>query len=934
MMHRQSFVNAMLNIAVGAFALAANAADMSYTPNGTPPYLWSDTTAWGGTLPSTSDVVTIADAGLLVHPLVLEATTAATVSKCWVDNAVLYVERGGSLTVKDSASFSLGISPGAIGVVTNYGTITTPSLDLGSYTRPAGGAKASMARFDNFGTINISTHFRMGVSNTPSFFYNHEGATFNKTGGGSYSFYQATTAGGDSTIINEGTMVCGAKTETWSGNSSAKSEVILRKSGTFDPGPYYKVGHTASTTRFYLQDNSRMSGATKYNVGAVNNAKGYFTLSNESAFATTKEVNLGVGSKALGSFFIANDSTATFGGACNFGSGATATGIVEAVDSATATFSGACNIGATANASGFLNVSDSATATFGDCYIGAGGFGTFGSLTFSGNSSGTFNGFCGVGAAQHSVGEMHLKDSACVTTRNQLYVCGNEGGCSTGLVTLAGSSILTNMSGALVIGCYSNTLGRVELRDNSRLFNSATFYLGHGNAKSSKGARGELSLRGTSSVESAGNYMFLGDFSGATGVIDMHDSSSLVVSNIFSLGRAVNATGIVTVADNAIIDASPTYLGWANDSSGYLTAEGNGRIYTDDIQMGNGARSFSYLKAAGNSVMVISNITVAVSTAAATGIVEIAEGAVISNDYITIGCNSTSSRGILKMSGGSLIQSGIRGDSVYLNQRRFSVSAWIRGWGKVAFANPQQQIVDYSTVGRSRPNGIVHYGQVIADGEGEERDLDFSRYGAMAYSNTQANPSGTNGWFAVNKGRLKLPRCLPRKTANYRCTGDCYDLDYSNALQTNRLANTFTTVFTGAELNNYVFSELYATDRSDIPAGLSAAVGVGNPISIWRIGLFNDGPAIDEPVSPSAFTSAKIHFRLPTDVLDDISYLYVYRHDGTAGGKWKIVGHTMPSKSWPVVPANVTAPSTENWNMGWFAIVGRKVPLGTAIHLK
>ena len=30
MMRRQSFANAMLNIAVGAFALAANAADMSY----------------------------------------------------------------------------------------------------------------------------------------------------------------------------------------------------------------------------------------------------------------------------------------------------------------------------------------------------------------------------------------------------------------------------------------------------------------------------------------------------------------------------------------------------------------------------------------------------------------------------------------------------------------------------------------------------------------------------------------------------------------------------------------------------------------------------------------------------------------------------------------------------------------------------------------
>ena len=64
MMHRQSFVNAMLNIAVGAFALAANAADMNYTPSGTPPYLWSDTTAWGGALPTADDNATVSQTAL------------------------------------------------------------------------------------------------------------------------------------------------------------------------------------------------------------------------------------------------------------------------------------------------------------------------------------------------------------------------------------------------------------------------------------------------------------------------------------------------------------------------------------------------------------------------------------------------------------------------------------------------------------------------------------------------------------------------------------------------------------------------------------------------------------------------------------------------------------------------------------------------------
>jgi hypothetical protein len=221
---------------------------------------------------------------------------------------------------------------------------------------------------------------------------------------------------------------------------------------------------------------------------------------------------------------------------------------------------------------------------------------------------------------------------------------------------------------------------------------------------------------------------------------------------------------------------------------------------------------------------------------------------------------------------------------------------------------------------------------VIADGEGMERDLDFSRFNAMSYANTPANPSGTNGWFAVNKGRLKLPRCLPRKTANYRCSGDCYDLNYANETSTattsNRLANTFTCVFQGAALNNFVFSELYAPDRSDIPAGLDA-LGADRTISVWRIGLFSDGPEIDDPVSPETFTSARIHFRFPNDNLDGLTVMCVYRHDGTANGRWRLVGRTSVRKGWPVVPASVSAPSEENWNLGWFAVVGREKPFGS-----
>lgn len=1009
-MRKPSFAVAMLHITAGALTITATAADLSYTPQGDAPYYWSNTAAWGGALPGADDSATLSNAGLLTHPLILEATTSASVATCFVNNAILYIEPGGSLNVSVPERFSLARTSGSTGVVTNYGTISTVSLDLGTYPG-VGGAKGALARFDNFDTLNISTHFRMGVNGTPSVFYNHEGATFNKTGGGGYSFYLATHSGGDSTIINEGTMVCGPKTQTWSGNNpNTKSEIIMRKSGTFDPGPTFKIGHGGnSVTTINLYDKSRLSGATTYTVGGAAGCKGYITLSNESAFVA-KAMDLGYSARSLGVLSFTDDATATFSGNCNIGGGATSTGIVE--------------------------FADSSIGTFANCYIGLGGSKSFGSLTFAGDSSATFGGQCGVGSSVGGVGEMHLKDSALVTTRNQLYACVNAKGCSTGLVTLADSSIISNVAGALVIGCYSNAFGRMELRDNSRLVNLSTFYVGHGNDSSSEGAHGELSLHGNASVEAAGSYLYLGSKPGATGVIDMHDSSALTVSNYIAIGREQYATGLVTVAGNASIDAGLIHVASAWLSRGALTVTNNaavtctnmivcarntsdGDLYisggsvtctnlsvaafgtsdgcvvvadegrlicsnitmatadkavanmtvtnggfvqcsdiqlatgtkgsahmkvTDgafveclDIQLGIGGSSLAHLKVEDDSVLVASNLTLAVDTTASTGILEIAEGGIVSNDYIKIGCHSDSARGILKMSGGSLIISGKDPrDPIYLNQRLGRVSAWIRGWGRVAFEDPRATVTEWSGSGRTRC--IVHYGQVIADGEGEERDLDFSRFNAISYANTAANTSGTNGWFAVNKGRLKLPRCLPRKTANYRCTGDCCDLNYanetSNASTSNRLANTFTTVFTGAALNNYVFSELYATDRSDIPAGLPTAAGAGSPISVWRIGLFTDGPEIDEPVSPSTFTSAKIHFRMPNDGFDDLALLCVYRHDGTAGGQWRLVGHTRARKGWPVVPASVSSPSAANWNMGWFAVVGREKPFGTALLIR
>ena len=60
----------------------------------------------------------------------------------------------------------------------------------------------------------------------------------------------------------------------------------------------------------------------------------------------------------------------------------------------------------------------------------------------------------------------------------------------------------------------------------------------------------------------------------------------------------------------------------------------------------------------------------------------------------------------------------------------------------------------------------------------------------------------------------------------------------------------------------------------------------------------------------------------------------VYRHDGTANGKWQCIGRADVSATNPLVSAKVSAPSTGNWNMGWFAVTGRINPMGMTIIIQ
>ena len=798
-------------------AATSLAADVSYSPTTSAPYLWTTPANWSsGALPGAGDAVLLNDAALATTPVVVPSGTTVSVASVTLGSKtsgesgynLLKIESGASLTTTDNNTGL--VVGGATGIVTNYGNFTG-RFRLGPLSA-SGIVNGTLARFDNFGTVSAGA-FWMGLGNsksntdgTPSIFCNHAGATFGLTGGGYMS-----RDGGDSTFINEGTMSSSAI--LYMGLGKGRSELRIQGNGTFTANNEIRLGHGyASTSYVVLADSGSITGTGAINVGHGNgtkNATGYLVLSNNASIVKS------AGSINLGTY--------------------------------------------TAGAAGHLQMNDSASITQ-DSYLNLG------------NSAST-----------------------------------------RGTVEMAGNSVFQGKT--VVLANATNSTGVISMAGNSRFYPQA-LYIG-GAYSAADNSQATMSL--TDSAEAGiGNSLYVGMRPGARGTLSLAGDSHLSVTTNLFVGYNSGSTGTVSVAGNATI-AAPS------------------------VSVGQGSATVALMTLADSATLFSTNIGI-VSSGTATGTLEVGGDSVVTNLLTLDIGNASKCNATLAMRGGAIFLDIDPENPTYvdqgwfnpirLNPTRTEACGRIRGWGKVAFSDP----VTYVANATQRPNGLTHHGQVIADGEGVARDLDFSRFGALNFSSTDANPSGTNGWFAVNKGRLRLPRSWPRKSNAAFCVGDHYSLDYSATpggnVASNRLANTFSATFAGASTGNYIFADLYATDRDDIPAGLDE-IRPDRVISVWHIGLFDDGPEIDEPSTPSAFTSAELCLRIPGDAVSGAEKLYVARHDGTSGGKWTIVGRLVdPNPKWPVIPARVSAPSAATWNLGWFAVIDRSTPFNTLLYIR
>ena len=245
--------------------------------------------------------------------------------------------------------------------------------------------------------------------------------------------------------------------------------------------------------------------------------------------------------------------------------------------------------------------------------------------------------------------------------------------------------------------------------------------------------------------------------------------------------------------------------------------------------------------------------------------------------------------------------------NLFLGTRTAAGAVEVVGWGAIRQSpgSPQDWL-------RMKP-----YGQIIADGEGEMRDLDFGVIRTVGVKFEATNQSReTDGWYARNGGRLLYPHVQPFDHDEHTeiCVGEHPWVEPS-------LINAFKVSLTHSGKAE-MFGELYAPDRTDIPAGLAACVPKDGRIQgVWRAGLMRTSSSGG---GPKTFSDATLKFRYDPTGLQPGWRLRLLHHDGTPRGRWTVVGRGPYDPDVKTISTTrpLQAVSNVDYNLGWFAVVG------------
>ena len=368
--------------------------------------------------------------------------------------------------------------------------------------------------------------------------------------------------------------------------------------------------------------------------------------------------------------------------------------------------------------------------------------------------------------------------------------------------------------------------------------------------------------------------------------------------------------GDVIVSNGGKIDANSFYLGFGGGAVGTLTVTNGGTVRAyGNLNMGH---STGAGKSPSKGVVTVAGANSVITNVKSTLIGRIVHG-------------NIANTGLLKMEGGSYFFQPVAGGAFNVGTNGNTSLGEIRGWGRIA----------HDGLGTVNPSSRVfmnHCGKVIADGEGEERDLDMRFMWSLGENSEEPNLIGCNGWYARNKGRLRMPFLYKKETDHWsHCVGD-----YVYHSGKPRLVNSFKYTVNSKiySSQHQLWADLYAPDRSDIPAGLASRIGPGKALAVYRMGYLEDLYEFGEPKKPHDFIDANIMFHYSPEEAKEYPRVRVYRHDGAQGSGWRLVGEAECSADDPYVTTSQFTPiEGAVWNFGWFAVVADQ-PRGMAVVVR
>lgn len=378
------------------------------------------------------------------------------------------------------------------------------------------------------------------------------------------------------------------------------------------------------------------------------------------------------------------------------------------------------------------------------------------------------------------------------------------------------------------------------------------------------------------------------------------DTGALVSNCNFRVGAS--GLGIVTNRGGQV-----ACTGYSNSSYGFFlgyNANGAG-VYSQTA--GSLAANYCRVGREGMGLMEISGGGMSVGVATYVGERSGGSGTlrlfgVIVTNQVTAGC-AENAWGCLHLRGATNYA-----DTVKI---RDHVDAYgqLRGWGSI-FKYSASAVC-------GEMNNFFMNGQTIADGEGvdgRKLDLRLIRTGdGGKYSNVKVTipngATGTNGWYAVNKGILAYPMIYVRG-AKWSGTFGANTNEFCDAVNTVRIDYN-----QSANKGPWIEALLYANDSSMVPSGLK-----GRPLGVWG---FRSNVRYDNRDSQLAnLTDFSLRFRYDHRSLKPTSRISLMRYDQSAA-EWQRISRVEHDPGSPFISATALTADGAGYdrNLGVFAVV-------------